>query len=58
MIRTGGDLRVSNYLLWQIAYSELHFTEALWPEFTRLAYLEALESFAGRKRRFGGVVDQ
>jgi len=56
LIRTGGDLRVSNYLLWQISYAELYVTETLWPDFDREAYFEALRDFAGRARRFGGVV--
>ncbi len=55
VIRTSGELRVSNFLLWQIAYAELHFTPVRWPEFTRAHFLAALEDFARRERRFGGV---
>jgi undecaprenyl diphosphate synthase len=55
-IRTGGELRVSNFLLWQIAYSELHFTECLWPDFGEAELDAALVAYAGRERRFGGVV--
>ena len=54
-IRTGGELRVSNFLLWQIAYSELHFTECLWPDFGEAELDAALVAYAGRERRFGGV---
>ena len=54
-IRTGGELRVSNYLLWQIAYAEFHFTNCLWPDFDEAEVDRALAAFAGRDRRFGGV---
>jgi undecaprenyl diphosphate synthase len=54
IIRTSGESRLSNYLLWQSAYSELVFREELWPEFTRDAFEASLEEFAGRRRRFGG----
>ncbi|MFG0307017.1 MAG: isoprenyl transferase [Phycisphaerales bacterium JB040] len=57
LIRTGGDLRVSNYLLWQISYAELYVTDVLWPDFDREAYLEALRVYAKRTRRFGGVAE-
>ncbi|MDR2442596.1 MAG: di-trans,poly-cis-decaprenylcistransferase [Deltaproteobacteria bacterium] len=53
LIRTGGDIRVSNFLLWHIAYAELHFTETLWPDFGESHLLAALEDFRSRKRRFG-----
>jgi undecaprenyl diphosphate synthase len=53
LIRTSGERRISNYLLWQCAYSELHFTEVLWPDFSRGDLEAALEDYAGRKRRFG-----
>jgi undecaprenyl diphosphate synthase len=53
LIRTSGERRISNYLLWQCAYSELHFTEVLWPDFGREDLEAALEDYAGRKRRFG-----
>lgn len=54
LIRTGGDLRVSNYLLWQCAYSELVFRDEMWPEFGREAFRDSLSQFATRQRRFGG----
>jgi undecaprenyl diphosphate synthase len=54
IIRTSGERRLSNYLLWQSAYSELVFREELWPDFTREALEQSLEEFAARKRRFGG----
>jgi len=52
-IRTGGDQRISNFLLWQFAYAELYFTERLWPDFDAAALDEALQAFASRERRFG-----
>lgn len=55
LIRTGGDLRVSNFLLWQIAYAEIYVTEAYWPAFRRDALYGALEAFQDRDRRFGKV---
>jgi undecaprenyl diphosphate synthase len=55
LIRTSGEMRVSNFLLWQIAYSELHVTETLWPDFTRTNLLEAIFDFQNRERRFGGL---
>jgi undecaprenyl diphosphate synthase len=54
IIRTSGEQRLSNYLLWQSAYAELVFREELWPDFSRQAYEESLEEFAARQRRFGG----
>jgi undecaprenyl diphosphate synthase len=54
VIRTSGEQRMSNYLLWQTAYSELVFRDELWPDFDRDAFAETLEEFAGRQRRFGG----
>jgi len=57
-IRTGGEQRISNFLLWQLAYTELHFTPLLWPEFNEAAFEEALASFANRQRRFGRTGDQ
>ncbi len=54
IIRTGGEQRLSNYLLWQAAYSELVFREELWPDFTRQALAEALGEFSSRRRRYGG----
>jgi undecaprenyl diphosphate synthase len=53
LIRTSGELRISNYLLWQLAYAELVFRPELWPDFTRQAFAESLEEFARRQRRFG-----
>lgn len=58
LIRTGGEHRISNYLLWQIAYSELYFTPALWPDFTDEDYVDALIDFQTRERRFGMTSDQ
>ena len=55
VIRTSGELRVSNFLLWQIAYSEFYITDVLWPDFNRYEFLRALLAFQGRNRRFGGV---
>ena len=52
-IRTGGEKRISNFLIWQLAYSELYFTDTLWPDFDLPAFEAALTSFAGRQRRFG-----
>jgi undecaprenyl diphosphate synthase len=54
VIRTSGEHRISNYLLWQSAYSELIFAEELWPDFSREAFRAALDEFEGRRRRFGG----
>jgi undecaprenyl diphosphate synthase len=54
-IRTGGELRISNFLLWQVAYSELYFTDCLWPDFDAAQFDAALQAFAARDRRFGGV---
>ena len=53
LIRTGGELRVSNFMLWQTAYTELFFTDTLWPDFTSASLDEALDWYAGRDRRFG-----
>jgi undecaprenyl diphosphate synthase len=55
LIRTSGERRLSNFLLWQSAYAELYFTETLWPDFDRHALFEALDDYAGRERRFGGL---
>ncbi len=55
LIRTSGEMRVSNFLLWQIAYAELYVTETLWPDFTRTELLEAILDFQRRERRFGGL---
>lgn len=56
MIRTAGEMRVSNYLLWQISYAELWVTETLWPDFDGETLRHSLRSYAGRERRFGGLV--
>ena len=53
MIRTGGDYRISNFLLWQLAYAELYFTDVLWPDFDGEAFQLALDVFSGKERRFG-----
>lgn len=53
LIRTGGDLRISNFLLWQAAYAELWFTETLWPDFNQQVFSEAIAAFINRERRFG-----
>ena len=58
LIRTGGDLRVSNYLLWQIAYSELYFTSKYWPDFTKEDFVDAIADFQGRERRYGKTSEQ
>ncbi len=55
LIRTSGEKRLSNYLLWQIAYSELYITPVLWPDFTRWDFLRALVAYQKRERRFGGA---
>jgi undecaprenyl diphosphate synthase len=55
VIRTSGELRVSNFLLWQIAYAEFYVTDTLWPDFSPEEFLLAIESFASRSRRRGGV---
>ncbi len=57
-IRTGGEKRVSNFLLWQMAYSELYFSDVLWPDFDRATFDTALASYAKRQRRFGQTGDQ
>ena len=55
LIRTAGEMRISNYLLWQISYAELWITDSCWPEFRRPHLLEALSAFAARDRRYGGL---
>lgn len=57
MIRTGGESRISNFLLWQLAYTELYFSGVLWPDFGEAEFAEALQWYAGRDRRFGGVAE-
>jgi undecaprenyl diphosphate synthase len=56
--RTGGEQRISNFLLWQLAYSELYFTDTLWPDFDAAALERALASYRARERRFGRTSDQ
>ena len=55
IVRTGGDLRISNFLLWQAAYAELYFTDKLWPDMDENSVADAIESFSSRKRRYGGL---
>jgi undecaprenyl diphosphate synthase len=55
LVRTSGELRISNFLLWQTAYSEIYVTDTLWPDFRRVHLLEAIVDFQGRDRRFGGL---
>jgi undecaprenyl diphosphate synthase len=55
LIRTSGELRVSNFLLWQIAYSEIYLTDKLWPDFTSQDFKDAISDFQKRERRFGGI---
>ncbi len=57
-IRTGGEQRISNFLIWQLAYSELHFVDTLWPDFADEDFAEALQWYAGRQRRFGKTGEQ
>jgi undecaprenyl diphosphate synthase len=58
LIRTGGEKRVSNFLIWQMAYAELYVTDVLWPDFDENVYLDALNWYAERERRFGYTGDQ
>jgi len=58
LIRTGGEQRVSNFLIWQMAYAEFYFTEELWPDFNEASIDKAIESFQGRERRFGKTSEQ
>jgi len=58
MIRTGGEKRISNFLLWKIAYAELYFTDVLWPDFNKQHYYEALADYQKRERRFGKTSEQ
>ena len=55
LIRTGGDMRVSNFLLWEISYTELWVTSVLWPDFRKVHLEEAIKDYARRERRFGGI---
>jgi undecaprenyl diphosphate synthase len=58
IIRTSGELRLSNFLMWQAAYTEFWFTDTLWPDFSKEELLQALDDFSQRKRRFGGIQDK
>ncbi|KAI3989775.1 hypothetical protein MKX01_040745 [Papaver californicum] len=58
LIRTSGELRLSNFLMWQLAYTELYFDESFWPDFGEKQFLQALQSFQRRQRRFGGQVEE
>ena len=57
-IRTGGEQRISNFLLWQVAYTELYFTDTLWPDFDAAALERAIQSYQDRERRFGRTSEQ
>ena len=58
MIRTSGEQRLSNFLLWQMSYAEMIFTDILWPDFSREEYIRCLKVFSGRSRRYGGLEDE
>ena len=58
LIRTSGELRISNYLLWQLAYAELYFTNELWPEFNKESFYKAIADYQKRERRFGKISEQ
>ncbi len=58
LIRTSGEMRISNFLLWEIAYSEIHFTDVLWPDFTKEDFLKAVLDYQSRERRFGKTTEQ
>lgn len=58
LIRTAGEKRISNFLLWNIAYTEFYFTDTLWPDFTREEFLEAIKDYSKRKRKFGRITDE
>jgi undecaprenyl diphosphate synthase len=58
LIRTGGEFRLSNFLLWQLSYAELYITETMWPDFNNEKFIEALKSFQSRERRFGQTSEQ
>ena len=57
LIRTSGEMRVSNFLLWQLAYTELYITDILWPDFRKEHLLEAIAAYQKRERRFGNVIE-
>ncbi len=58
LIRTGGEARLSNFLLWQASYAEIYFTDMMWPEFREAAFIQAVKEYQGRERRFGQTSDQ
>ncbi len=58
LLRTSGEIRISNYLLWQIAYSELYFTDVLWPDFKKENFVDAIKEYSNRERRFGKTTEQ
>ena len=58
LIRTSGELRISNFLLWQLGYAELYFTKVLWPDFSEKDLIDAIIDYQGRERRFGGRKDE
>ena len=58
LIRTSGELRLSNFLLWQLAYSEFYFTDVPWPDFHKEELERAIEAYNKRDRRFGGLIDK
>ncbi|MHB8205692.1 MAG: undecaprenyl diphosphate synthase family protein, partial [Desulfomonilaceae bacterium] len=58
LIRTGGEIRISNFLLWQLAYAELYFTDQLWPDFDENSFWKAIEEFRSRQRRYGKISEQ
>ncbi len=58
LIRTGGEVRLSNFLLWQLAYTELIFSDVLWPDFDKTIFDQAISTYQGRQRRFGRTGDQ
>ena len=58
LIRTGGEERISNFLLWQLAYTEFYFTDVPWPAFDTEELLRAIDKYSGRDRRFGGITDK
>jgi undecaprenyl diphosphate synthase len=58
LIRTGGELRISNFLLWQSAYAELYFSDVLWPDFDQAQFQHAVDAFYQRQRRFGGRLEE